>query len=247
MRRQSAPMYDLFKLIVALILLALIILMLLRPPSGSSAGVTPAGAASSSGTNPTEPAAVAVNTAAPSATAAVENNAEAEDTAVAEDTAAVVEAATATPTATIAPTIEPTSTPTLEPTAEAQVTPTLEATIAPTPGEAAAMPTATADTGSTTGQPADLAACAALPSRLAIGDNARVMTNLIFRSSPGIENNIIRTHLPGTVMEVTGGPECVPYQNGAYLWWELRHPDGTTGWSAEGSISSSNYFLQPVE
>jgi hypothetical protein len=76
--------------------------------------------------------------------------------------------------------------------------------------------------------------------------NARVMSNLHMRASPGIENNLIRTNPAGVVLEVIGGPVCGPYNGSAYQWWEVRAPDGASGWSAEGSTGGSIYFLQPV-
>ena len=245
MKRQSAPMYDLFKLIVLLILLALLILMLFRPPSAVFPGVQLPGAAVSGDTQATEPAAAAV-----AASTNAPQNAEAPVEPTTAATLPAAETATATPssTPTIAPTIERTAEPTNEPTIEPTLAATVEPTTAPTTAEQAPQATATpAEAESTTEQPEDLEACAALPSRLSIGSNARVMTNLHFRSSPGIDAGLIRTHYPGTIMEVIGGPQCIPYQGGAYLWWELQHPDGSTGWSAEGSISSAAYFLEPVD
>jgi hypothetical protein len=37
----------------------------------------------------------------------------------------------------------------------------------------------------------------------------------------------------------------VPYWTGAYLWWQIRLPDGRVGWSAEGSLHGSFYFIEP--
>lgn len=74
---------------------------------------------------------------------------------------------------------------------------------------------------------------------------ATIQRHLNFRSSPGIRENWLLTNLPGTRIEVIGGPECVPYWTGAYLWWQIRLPDGRVGWSAEGSLQGSFYFIEP--
>jgi len=76
---------------------------------------------------------------------------------------------------------------------------------------------------------------------------AVIQRRLNFRSSPGIMNNWIKTNLPGTLVEVIGGPECTRYKNGgAYLWWQIRLPDGQVGWSAEASAFGAFYFMEPV-
>lgn len=82
-------------------------------------------------------------------------------------------------------------------------------------------------------------------SRLRAGANATILRRLNFRSSPGIRDNWLLTNIPGTQVEVVGGPECVPYWNGAYLWWQVQLPDGRVGWSAEGSLHGSFYFMEP--
>ncbi len=87
----------------------------------------------------------------------------------------------------------------------------------------------------------------ALPTRLQVGDTVEVLMNLNFRSSPGIGENWIRTHTIGTRLKVIGGPQCIPYAGGAYLWWTLEHPDGMIGWSAEAPINAINYYLAPVK
>ena len=89
--------------------------------------------------------------------------------------------------------------------------------------------------------------CAARPARLKVGDSAKVLTNLNLRSSPGIGDNWMLTMPGGTVVEVIGGPECVPHGDGAYRWWQVRLPDGTTGWAAEAPIHGEMYFLEPVK
>jgi hypothetical protein len=68
---------------------------------------------------------------------------------------------------------------------------------------------------------------------------------LNFRSSPGIHENWMRTNIPGTKVQVIGGPECVPHFTGAYVWWQIKLPDGQIGWSAESSQFGSFYFMEP--
>ena len=83
--------------------------------------------------------------------------------------------------------------------------------------------------------------------RLQVGMNATILRRLNFRSSPGIRNNWIKTNIPGTKVEVIGGPTCTRYQNGgAYLWWQIKLPDGQIGWSAEASAFGRFYFIEPV-
>jgi len=74
---------------------------------------------------------------------------------------------------------------------------------------------------------------------------ATILRRLNFRSSPGIRENWLHTNIPGTQVEIVGGPECVPHQAGAYLWWQIKLPDGKIGWSAEGSLYGSFYFMEP--
>jgi hypothetical protein len=78
-----------------------------------------------------------------------------------------------------------------------------------------------------------------------MGMSATILRRLNFRSSPGIQDNWLRTNIPGTIVEVIGGPECLPYIAGAYVWWQIRLPDGEIGWSAEGSIHGTFYFMEP--
>jgi len=77
---------------------------------------------------------------------------------------------------------------------------------------------------------------------------ATILRRLNFRSSPGIRNNWIKTNLPGTRVDILGGPECTLYKNGgAYLWWRIELPDGQIGWSAEASAFGRFYFMEPVK
>lgn len=90
--------------------------------------------------------------------------------------------------------------------------------------------------------------CAAAPTQLSVGQQARVASNLNLRLSPDISaSNRILTMPIGTTVEILAAPVCTPYQNGAYLWWQVVLPDGTQGWAAEASLTQSNYFLTPIE
>jgi hypothetical protein len=222
--------YDTFKLIVAIILLLLLLFFTLQRPAAAPAAnlgqETPA----------TEPATATVPVPATEPAPATEAVA-----LVPTDTAAL-------PTATVTAQASPT------PTAEATATPTAEPQ-QPTPEPAVDTPTptaapASAEQATPTATPQAQAGPAdcplAQPSRLAVGDQAVVITNLNMRQEAGIDKPIIRVGLPNTRMEVIGGPVCTPYQNGAYLWWNVRAPDGLTGWSAEASLSKNIYFLQPI-
>jgi hypothetical protein len=60
-------------------------------------------------------------------------------------------------------------------------------------------------------------------------------------------NNWILTNIPGTKVDVIGGPACTRYQNGgSYLWWQIRLPSGVIGWSAEASAFGAFYFMEPA-
>ena len=99
-----------------------------------------------------------------------------------------------------------------------------------------------------TTETAETGACARVkPPRLTVGGSAKVLTNLNLRRSPGIADNWILTMPAGTVVEVIGGPQCLPYGDGAYRWWEVRLPDGQTGWAAEAPIHGTGYFLEPLK
>jgi hypothetical protein len=97
--------------------------------------------------------------------------------------------------------------------------------------------------------PADLEDCQVIAqSQLQVGGKATIQRKLNFRSSPGIFNNLILTNIPGTEVDVIGGPACTRYKNGgAYLWWEIQLPNGLTGWSAEASAFGSFYFMEPAK
>jgi hypothetical protein len=77
---------------------------------------------------------------------------------------------------------------------------------------------------------------------------ATIQRRLNFRSYPGLFNNLILTNDPDTEVEIVGGPACTRYEKGgAYLWWEIKLPNGLTGWSAETSAFGAFYFMEPNE
>ena len=79
----------------------------------------------------------------------------------------------------------------------------------------------------------------ALPSRLEVGKKANVAANLYLRKEPGIDQTILQTNLPGSLLDIIGGPVCIPYGAGVYRWWNVKTATGETGWSAEGSLGGS--------
>jgi len=164
-----------------------------------------------------------------------------------------------TPSATLntSPTVVPASSIALPPT----TTPVPTATALPSPS-ATSLPTLTATpipavTGSPVPEtlptpiveiPSDQNVCEAVSrSQLQVGMKADIVRYLNFRSSPGILNNWVLTNLPGIQVEIIGGPTCTRYQNGgAYLWWQIKLPNGMIGWSAEASAFGAFYFMEPI-
>ncbi len=138
---------------------------------------------------------------------------------------------------------------------------TVEATLAPT---RAAAPSSTASPQPTlaptraaglSATPApEIAATASLAagcqppseSRLAIGMTVKILSNLNLRSEPEIADNILSVNTTGTLLKVLQGPVCVPYQDSAYLWWQVESPAGMTGWSVENNLNGRAYYLEPV-
>jgi hypothetical protein len=113
------------------------------------------------------------------------------------------------------------------------------------------FPTATAVASSTftpvpTTPVASACEAAASRSRLQAGTSATILRRLNFRSSPGIHDNWLLTNLPGTRVEVIGGPECIPQFRGVYVWWQIKLPNGQVGWSAEAPQYGSFYFMEPM-
>jgi carboxyl-terminal processing protease len=104
--------------------------------------------------------------------------------------------------------------------------------------------TATTKSDST---PVEVSCPLALPARLEVGISALTTGNLNLRSSPGTVSSILKTIPVNLQVKISGGPVCVPDGYGAHLWWEVILPNGSTGWSAEGSYVGKNYFLEPVK
>lgn len=146
---------------------------------------------------------------------------------------------TSSPISTITDTPQPTftSSPTIEPTTTPTAIPTMTATSVPPVGD---------DQGEA---PAEVSVCETIAkSRLKVGMQVIILQRLNFRTSPGILNNRVATNIPGTRAEVVGGPACTRYSNGgAYLWWQIKLPNGTIGWSAEASSFGTFYFIEPAK
>lgn len=212
-----APWYDLFKLIVA-ILLAILFVYLIWDGGGQSAlGGIPL--ATVTALVPTS-----LHTGTP----------------------------TPPPPPTFTNTPTPAVTPTQTPTPEPDPAPTETATPEPVPTAEPAPATEAPPAGDPTSPPQgqvsydeDVCAAALSRSRLEVGRQATIVRRLNFRTSPGIENNWVLTNIPGTQVDVIGGPVCVPYFIGAHLWWEIRLPNGQTGWSAEASWRGAFTFMEP--
>ncbi|MEJ2758627.1 MAG: hypothetical protein P8046_09125 [Anaerolineales bacterium] len=141
------------------------------------------------------------------------------------DIPAIIDGPTDTPTPTSSPTEIESPPPTI--TEPPTITPTFTPTISPTP-------TAAQDICSL-----------ALESRLEVGMTVTVKTNLNFRVSPGLDQEILLVNIPGNRLEIIGGPICIPHLDGAYMWWQVQRMDGDVGWSAEGSLTHIYYFLEP--
>ena len=213
--------YDFFKAIVALILLILLIWLLL---GGATAPETPLAVAPAATHTPTSPPQTqptqTPQPAQPSPSATLE------------------------PTETIPPAPSPTQTP-IPTETPAPVVDTATETPAGTP-EATTEPVGT-ETPAPTPIQISSDCPLALPTRLQLGDTARVTSNLNMREAPAITSKLIRSNITGTQLAIIDGPVCEPYQDGAYLWWQVQRPDGESGWSAEGSLTEQFYFLEPVE
>ena len=211
-----APLYDLFKLVVAIILVLLFLFLLFSNRSSQARQLQ--------ATDPT----MTPLPSTPSTTLT------ASPTVVPASSTSAPLTATLIPTNTSTPIPSPTNLPTLTPTALPQVT---ESPVPET------LPTPIVEI------PADANTCEAIShSQLQVGMQAAVVQTVNFRSSPGIFNNWIKTNLPNTQVEVIGGPSCTRYENGgAYLWWQVKLPDGRIGWSAEASAFGKFYFMEPIK
>lgn len=230
---RRAPGYDLFKLIVA-ILLAILFLFLVWRQTPQSPPLQ--------AFEPTRTLPPATEIRSPSASLAATPG-RTEPPEAGPTIGAIIsrpqETATATATA-LAETAIPSPTDTPAPTH------TLVVTLTPLPSPAATTVIESAATA-VAAVPASMDVCevAGARSRLETGRRATILRRLNFRSSPGIRDNWILTNIPGTQVEVVGGPECVPHLWGAYVWWQIQLPDGRIGWSAEGSLHGTFYFMEP--
>jgi len=264
---RRAPGYDLFKSIVAILLLILFFLLNTRVPAQSPTPIStlvsdplssPQGAttpAQREGASPLRASSTTIPASATSLSLISTSSPLTSPTAT--QAAVATQASFPSPTRTMAsaltvtPLSEPTQTSATIPTQTPLASPTVinvpEPTATPLPS-----PTATPATSSTStpiaGTPlASACESSSSRSRLQNGMNATILRRLNFRSSPGIRDNWLRTNLPGTNVQVIGGPQCVPHFTGAYVWWQIKLPDGQTGWSAEGSQFGSFYFMEPSQ
>jgi hypothetical protein len=165
--------------------------------------------------------------------------------AVTESPTAPVAAASVTATAVDTETepAAPSATPTaIEPT----ITPTAAAVISsPTPAATTSPPTDSETP--TAGSTQDAACNTSVPSRLSVGDTARVLQRLNMRSQPMITAQILQTNSIGTQVEIIGGPVCTPVGDRAYLWWQIHLSNGSEGWSAEAPLNEATYLLEPAK
>jgi TolB protein len=71
---------------------------------------------------------------------------------------------------------------------------------------------------------------------LKIGGRARVHVlddGLKLRSDPRIDNNVIEKMPNGTTVSILDGP--TPGTSDSYTWWEVKAPDGNSGWAVEAA------------
>lgn len=99
--------------------------------------------------------------------------------------------------------------------------------------------------------PSEVPECiGANPRRIdSIGSEVRVINALIpLRSSPDAQaDNVIATLPEGSMLEIIGEPVCVPFLEGANLWWFVRTEEGMEGYAAEGSAISDTYYLEEIK
>ncbi len=162
--------------------------------------------------------------------------------------APAVLATAAPPTAAVAS--PPTPTPLPSPTTAPTAPPTEAPTSLPTPAPTAA-PTNAPEAVTATPQAAPAATTAVeckapSASRLVIGKNAMTLGDLNLRSEPKIGENILTVSVTGSTLKVLDGPVCVPYLDGAYLWWQVETSSGKTGYSAENYYNGLGYYLKPL-
>ncbi len=216
MNRATAPGYDLFKLIVTLILVAILILMLLRGCAANPVLSTAGAGAISTAAEIFTSSPAPVNAVAPAASTEMPTSSPVPPTLAPSPTATLI---ATTPTTSAAES----ATATLAVTESATATPTVAA---PAQGS-----TVSCDTSA--------------PSRLSVGQKARVLRRLNMRNNASINAGIIQTNPVGSQVEIIGGPVCTPVGDSAYLWWQIRLANGAEGWSAETPLNEAAYFLEP--
>ncbi len=68
-----------------------------------------------------------------------------------------------------------------------------------------------------------------------VGMRVRTIDTVYLRSEPRwAEETRLKLLKPGVEMKIIGGPICAPYPKGVYVYWQVRLPDGSTAWIAEG-------------
>ena len=242
MNRVSAPEYDRFKVIVTFILVVILLLMLLRGCATPPAPL-PTQTLVPTVISPTLKPSIAPPTASGTAVitktmTALPDSQTSTLKAPATTTTPILDLSATSPalTATVV-TVTPTLTTT--PTQVIEITATQPAA---TPTQTAAPPPVT-----TTATP-DTSCKTVLPSQLQVGQKAVIKARLNLRQQPAITAPRILTNPIGTQVDVVDGPICTPIGNNrAYLWWNIRLADGTTGWSAEMPLFESHYFMEPVQ
>ena len=148
---------------------------------------------------------------------------------------------------TAIPEVTQTSTPSAVPTEiEPTATPTAAAPTEPPATEATEPPTAAPEELTPTPAPQEVSCNTLMPSRLSVGQTARVVQRLNMRQEAAINAPIFQTNATNTQVEVIGGPVCTPVGGHAYQWWQIRLANGAEGWSAESPLNESAYFLEPV-
>jgi hypothetical protein len=152
----------------------------------------------------------------------------------------VAEASTVTPSP--APSVTPTPLPPTPKATSELPSPTaavVKGTPVSTPGGAATK---------VTSQPVESVSCETIvPSRLAVGQTARVVERLNVREAASITAAILQTNPVNTQVEIIGGPVCTPAGKHAYLWWQIRLASGVEGWSAEAPLNEATYLLEPIQ
>jgi hypothetical protein len=84
-----------------------------------------------------------------------------------------------------------------------------------------------------------------LPPRLAVGVRAQVEpgpgTANRIRALPQLDGDMLGAIPPGGRFSVLDGPRCAD----GYYWWQVQYGE-TLGWTAEGSPSSGDYWLEAL-